>query len=192
MPRTAEETENDEEATPAAAMIEERREVEQYFWSERTVCNLASAIADMENICCLTTPALATALHEEGRAHVALLDIDERFAHLPCFCRFDLLCPTAVSSQIDVIVFDPPFFYIPLEQLKKAVLTLTNGRTNVPLLIAFLAREESQLLGAFRDFGLCRTKFSLEYANVKESKWANYALYSNIDLPGVKRLQRKR
>jgi len=172
--------------------IVERREVEQYFCSERTVYMLMSAIADMGNVGCLTTPALAQALHDEGYTDVALLDIDERFASLPGFQHFDLLKPIAHSQKFDVIVFDPPFFYIPLEQLKKAVLTLTHGRTNVPFLIAFLAREEAKLLNVFRDFGLCRTKFVLEYANVKESKWSNYALYSNVDLPGVKRIHRKR
>jgi hypothetical protein len=178
--------------TVVATEFKERHEVEQYFWSERTVCTLASALAGMQNICCLTTPALAQALHEEGSKDVTLLDIDERFASLPGFCHFDLLKPTCAASRFDVIVFDPPFFYIPAQQLKRAVIAITSGRTDVPLLMAFLVREEAELLRAFSDFRLSRTKFTLEYANVKESKWSNYALYSNIDLPGVKRLQRKK
>jgi hypothetical protein len=178
--------------TVVATEFEERHEVEQYFWSERTVCTLASALAGMQNICCLTTPALAQALHEEGGKDVTLLDIDERFASLPGFCHFDLLKPVCAASRFDVIVFDPPFFSIPAQQLKRAVLAITSGRTDVPVLMAFLVRAEAELLSVFSDFRLFKTKFALEYANVKESKWSNYALYSNIDLPGVKRLQRKK
>jgi hypothetical protein len=48
-----------------------------------------------------------------------------------------------------------------------------------------------ELLEAFGDFGIKETKFPLEYATAKANKWKNYALYSKIDLPGIKR-QKKR
>eukprot|EP01034_Spumella_vulgaris_P029174 gene29174-36176_t len=55
-------------------------------------------------------------------------------------------------------------------------------------MIGFLKREERQLLEVFRDFNLKQTNFQLEYATVKPNKWKNYALYSNVDLPGIKRI----
>uniref|UniRef100_A0A7S4J2M5 N6-adenine methyltransferase n=1 Tax=Odontella aurita TaxID=265563 RepID=A0A7S4J2M5_9STRA len=169
----------------------ERHDLEQYFWSEATVLGLQKALGYHEDVCCLTTPSLAHAWHEDGREEV-LLDLDERFDYLPRFRRFDLRSPEASENEnFRVVVVDPPFFYIPMRQIRDAVLTVTRGRTDLPLLIGFLRREEASLMDAFKDFGLRRTKFNLEYATVKPNKWANYALYSNIDLPGIKRLTEK-
>lgn len=118
-----------------------------------------------------------------------LLDIDERFNYLPKFRRFDILDPKPDPNEnFSIVVIDPPFFYIPMSQIRKAVLTVTRGRADVPLLLGFLKRGERELLATFfGDFGIRETKFPLEYATVKANKWKNYALYSNIDLPGIKR-----
>lgn len=87
-----------------------------------------------------------------------------------------------------MIVVDPPFFYVPMAQLLAAVLLTCNGDTSTKLMLGFLKREEPLLLHTFKQFNLKRTKFVLEYAHVKPNKWRNYALYSNVDLPGIKRL----
>ena len=92
-----------------------------------------------------------------------------------------------------IIIFDPPFFYIPLEILHAAVvhisnLSLRSSSSPPKLLIGFLKREEQALLSTFREFDLKPTNFELEYSHVKPNKWRNYCLYSNVDLKGVKRV----
>ena len=169
----------------------ERHDLEQYFWSTKTVSQLQHALEYQPDVCCLTTPSLAHAWYEQDR-HEVLLDIDTRFEYLPRYRYFDLRAPVkAPDENFSIIVVDPPFFYIPMQQIRDAVLTVTGGRTGVPLLIGFLRREERSLLETFTDFGITETKFPLEYATVKPNKWQNYALYSNMDLPGIKRITKR-
>ncbi len=172
--------------------FQERFDLEQYFWTENTIQRLLNALQYTDSCCCLTTPSLGVGFHNIGRDE-PVLDIDTRFDWLPKFRYFDLRYPTSQDGDEDmqVIVMDPPFFYIPLEVIRDAVLTITKGDTTVKLLIGFLKREEPALLEAFRDFQLAETNFELEYATVKPNKWKNYSLYSNIDLPGIKRLRGK-
>lgn len=172
--------------------FQERFDLEQYFWTENTIQRLLNALQYTDSCCCLTTPSLGVGFHNIGRDE-PVLDIDTRFDWLPKFRYFDLRYPTSNDGDEDmqVIVMDPPFFYIPLEVIRDAVLTITKGDTTVKLLIGFLKREEPALLEAFRDFQLTETNFELEYATVKPNKWKNYSLYSNIDLPGIKRLRGK-
>lgn len=174
----------------------ERFDLEQYFWTEETVARLVSALQFTMDCCCLTTPSLAVAFHNEGREEF-LLDIDTRFQYLPKFRYFDIRFPSENQDEDlqnqshSIIVMDPPFFYIPLEVIRDAVLHLTHGDTSVKLMIGFLKREENSLLETFQDFNLRETNFQLEYATVKPNKWKNYALYSNVDLPGIKRVKSK-
>ncbi len=100
------------------------------------------------------------------------------------------LADHSCKTNFRVVVFDPPFFYIPMEELHRAVLEVCKGDTKTWLLIGFLVREERNLLNTFKEFKLMKTKFVLEYATVKPNKWRNYALYSNVDLPGIKRIQK--
>jgi hypothetical protein len=96
----------------------------------------------------------------------------------------------AARQKFRVVVFDPPFFYIPMDELHRAVLEVCKGDTKTWLLIGFLVREERNLLNTFEEFKLMKTEFVLEYATVKPNKWRNYALYGNVDLPGIKRIQK--
>ncbi len=164
----------------------ERYDLEQYFWTKDTVNKLIEALKYMPDCCCLTTPSLGHGFYEIGREEL-VLDIDTRFDYLPKFRYFDILYPTKVDDNIRIIVMDPPFFYIPMDQIYKAVLKITNGDTNCKLMIGFLIREEKTLIQTFKKFNLKKTSFPLEYATAKPNKWKNYALYSNIDLPGIKR-----
>jgi hypothetical protein len=164
----------------------ERFDLEQYFWTENTVKRLMNALEYVSDCCCLTTPSLGVGFHEMGREEV-VLDIDTRFEFLPKFRYFDLRIPFQTEESFQVIIVDPPFFYISLDIIKEAVLTIAKGDTSVKLLIGFLKREEAALLHHFQEFNLRETNFHLEYATVKPNKWKNYSLYSNIDLPGIKR-----
>jgi hypothetical protein len=168
----------------------ERRDLEQYFWDRDTVQRLIAALQFTSELCCLATPSLAHGLHTVGR-DMALLDIDTRFAYLPRFRYWDILCPRPVDGMpFRCVVFDPPFFYIPMDKLVKAVLEVVGGDTDAKIMIGFLRREEPLLLKFFACFKLKRTGFLLGYAAVKENKWRNYALYANVDLPGIRRLKR--
>ncbi|KAI5071959.1 hypothetical protein GOP47_0014210 [Adiantum capillus-veneris] len=177
--------------------FEERHDLEQYFWSERTVKQLTEALkptawhTEHGHVCCLAAPSLAHAFYaKEGRVE-ALLDIDTRFNYLPGFRHFDLCNPLAsdqYAEDIRIVVFDPPFFYIPLPFLFQAVVVAVDGNLEAKLLVGFLRREEGAFLQAFAPFRLRRTRFVLEYATVKPNKWQNYALYANVDLPGIKRI----
>jgi len=176
----------------------ERRDLEQYFWTEKTINGILDGLKftfTAESSCCLCTPTLCDAYWVQESEAVSLLDIDTRFDYLPKFRYFDLRYPHQ-SQDLEpdqdlwrVIVFDPPFFYIPMEVLYKAVAHVCKGRVReTKILLGFLKREEKTLLEVFREFNLKRTNFPLEYSHVKPNKWRNYALYSNIDLPGIKRI----
>lgn len=173
----------------------ERRDLEQCFWTRKTVSGLLHALQFTGDCCCLAAPSLAQAFHDSGRDEV-FLDIDTRFEYLPKFRYWNLLAPEPVDAgdggPFRVVVFDPPFFYIPMEQLYAAVLEVCNGDTDTKIMIGFLRREEPVLFRTFAAFGVRPTRFELEYATVKPNKWTNYALYSNVDLPGIKRVKKKK
>src|SRR5690242_10355913 len=94
----------------------ERHDLEQYFWTQETVEKLLEALSDYEDCCCLATPSLAHAWHLQSREET-LLDIDTRFAYLPKFRYYDLRNPEDVDDQYRIVIFDPPFFYISMEDL---------------------------------------------------------------------------
>jgi len=186
--------------------FQERHDLEQYFWTKETVSGLQNAIefyiqksiendnseidsnSNIDSCCCLCTPTLGHAFWESSKI-VSVYDIDTRFDYLPGFYFFDLRWSLPKSGiQHEIVVFDPPFFYIPMNQLYDAVLRVLNDRKSAKLLIGFLKREEPLLLQTFKDFNLKKTKFKLMYSSVSPNKWTNYALYSNVDLPGIKRI----
>ena len=184
-------TETGNQRSMFAKGFKERHDLEQYFWTEDTVCRLMNAVADEVEgtVCCMSTPSLAHAFFLQNRSE-PLLDIDLRFQYLPRFRYFDLLSPKNSDEEDNrIIVFDPPFFYIPMENLFEAVRVICKNDFRTKILIGFLVREEGLLMRTFAPFNLKKTKFTLEYASVKENKWRNYALYSNIDLPGIKRIK---
>jgi hypothetical protein len=166
----------------------ERFDLEQYFWTEQTVQSLLKALEYFNDCCCLTTPSLGHGFYTNGREEV-VLDIDERFNYLPKFRYFDIRFPVPQAEDFRIIIMDPPFFYLSMEVIYNAVLTVTRGDTSVKLLIGFLKREERTLLETFKPFNLRETAFPLEYSTVKPNKWKNYCLYSNCDLPGIKRIK---
>uniref|UniRef100_A0A914Z4Z5 N6-adenine methyltransferase n=1 Tax=Panagrolaimus superbus TaxID=310955 RepID=A0A914Z4Z5_9BILA len=168
----------------------ERHDLEQYFWTESTVKRLMNSLNDFyEECCCLTTPSLAHGWHLEGREEW-LLDIDRRFEYLPKFRYFNLITPENIEEDFQIIIFDPPFFYISMEQMYKAVCKIVKDNFKTKILIGFLKREERELMRYFGIFGIKPTNFLLEYAQVKPNKWKNYCLYSNVDLPGIKRAKK--
>lgn len=171
--------------------IEENHSLEQFFWTTETVEKLAKACNYVytEETCCLTTPSLAQYWHEQGRDET-LLDIDQRFSYLPSFKYFDLRQPDLDGLEdktFRLLIIDPPFFLIPIETVAACVDEITGRDYTTKILIAFILRGEQRLRKAFEKYDLKPTKFPLQYSSIKETKWNNFVLYSNIDLPGIKR-----
>jgi len=172
--------------------LKEKRELEQFFWTSDTVKKLLTACQYITECCCFTTPSLAEGFKNVGRDE-KLLDIDERFSYLPRFERFDIKNPHLPegSGDFNVIVIDPPFFNVTIKQLFEATNIITNNNYKTNIIIAFLVRYEYPLLETFKPYGISETSASLEYAHIKPNKWRNFKLYSNIDLPGIKRIPGK-
>lgn len=180
--------------------LDENHKFEQFFWTKETVEALVKGLAFVyeEKTCCLTTPSLAHRWHELGRDEV-LLDIDTRFSYLPKFHYFDIRKPVlplqereaddAGEEGFRLLVLDPPFFIIPIEKIREAVDLITGGDLETKLIIGWLLRAEKSLRDAFRPYNLVPTTFPLQYASIKPNKWKNFRLYSNIDLPGIKRIR---
>lgn len=170
--------------------LKEDHKYEQFFWSKNVVNNIINSIGCQynEKICCLTTPSLAHQLHVNGQDEV-LLDIDKRFNYLPKFKYYDVYDPKQLNNDFRILIIDPPFFAIPIEQIRRAVDILTNYNYNTFIIIAYIKRNEKRLRLAFKDYKLFPTTFPLEYVSIKPNKWSNFVLYANIELPKMKRLK---
>jgi len=68
---------------------------------------------------------------------------------------------------------------------------ITKGNNKIKIIIAYLVRQEHALLKTFAKYGISETSTKLEYSGIKNNKWGNFALYSNVDLPGIKRIPGK-
>jgi hypothetical protein len=174
--------------------IVENRAYEQYFWSADVVRRIRDALifTDEGSCCCFTTPSLTEGFLEQGRDE-PLLDIDIRFNYLKLFQQFDIKNPHEPGGMenFKVIIIDPPFFNISIMELFHATNVITNNNFNTNIIIGFLKRYEYALLETFKPYGISETSMNLEYAHIKPNKWPNFTLYSNIDLPGIKRIPSK-
>ena len=148
-----------------------------------------------KKLCLLCAPSLATAFYEKHDINVTCLDIDTRFANLPSFRYFDILNPEPFENDFEILLIDPPFFYISLEQMATAVSMVTNSsraKGGCKLMISFMVKDEPRVKQAFKAFGLERTNLELEYATVQPNRWSNYCLWSNVDIPMIKRVKSKK
>lgn len=173
----------------------ELREIEQYFFTDKVLNDLTTALEYQDNILCLCTPAVADYFFYKRSKVVLLLDIDDRFNYLPGFKKFDMLKIDSnenLTSIIDLkeplqlIFIDPPFFKINLIDIFNCIEYLSKGNKSIKLLFAFVIREERALLNVFKDYNLKLTKFKLEYKYVDATKWSNYGLYSNFETGKIK------
>ena len=156
---------------------------EQYFFDADTLGRLSPVVERFDRPCLLCAPMLGRHLHQQG-VRAAVLDIDDRFADLPGYRRWDLYRPEAVEDDFDLILCDPPFFNVSLSQLFKAIRLLAKFDLTKPVAIGYLARRESALLGTFAPFGLTPSAFKLNYQTVQDQTGRNdIRLYTNFDLP---------
>ena len=163
--------------------MEEIHQREQYFFDKPTLDALAGFVARFERPCILCAPMLGRRLGESGHT-VRVLDIDERFADLPGFVRWDIYRPKHLAEDFDLLLCDPPFFNVSLSQLFDAVRLLCHFDLTRRVMISYLTRRESALLGTFAPFGLRPSGLFPTYETVQRCKKNDIQFYANFDLPG--------
>ena len=116
-----------------------------------------------------------------------LLDRDERFGFLSGYRSFEFEHPAPVSSEYkyDVVLCDPPFANLPLDELRVALERLADDDESraAPLYIAYNARREAALLETFP--GLERKSAALGYESVKSTTQQQIILYGSIGAAGL-------
>jgi hypothetical protein len=167
--------------------MEERHEREQYFFTRETRAALVEFASAYERPCCLCAPSLGRAIAEAGR-DVAVLDVDERFADLPGFRRFDLHRPAWLGEEFDLILCDPPFFTVSLSRLFAAIRTLARNDFRQPLLLTYLDRRRHNVVGTFAKFGLEPVDAFPDYVTVKACAKNDIRFFGNLGDAGHARL----
>ena len=157
----------------------ELHENEQYFFAEPTLAHLATFLARFAAPCCLCAPLVGRRLAEQGVA-VTILDIDERFAIVPGFRRYNLYRPEWLDQEFDIIVCDPPFFNVSLSQLFAAIRLISHNHFEQPLLITYLQRRSAAILGAFAPFGLQPTGYLPSYQTVQAIERNTIEFFGNL------------
>jgi hypothetical protein len=157
----------------------EKHENEQYFFEPGTLNHLADFVQQFENPCCLCAPMLGTALEARG-VKVRVLDIDERFATLAGFLRYNIYKPQWLDEEFGLILCDPPFFNISLAQLFKTIRLLSHNQYTQPILVSYLTRRSANLMGTFSNFGLNPTGYMPDYRTVQKLERNEIEFYGNL------------
>ena len=172
------------EPATLAGVVEDHR-LEQFYWDEPTRARLLARLGEYRAPLLVGTPSLAVEAENAGLAYT-LLDVDERFAFLPGFRRYDLFDDAETPEfDCDAIFCDPPFANFELDQLKAALTSLAGGaslagklrwRGEPALFIAYNAKREEALLQTFPSL---RKVEQLGYLSVKPKTQANLWLYAS-------------
>ena len=95
---------------PFELTMYEHHENEQYFFDKPTLAHLADFVSGYDNPCCVCAPLLGQELVRR-EVRVRILDIDERFAHLSGFRRYDIYRPewlgeefVALAARVDPLI----------------------------------------------------------------------------------------
>jgi hypothetical protein len=161
--------------------MEENHQREQYWFDEPTLARLGQLIWQYDHAIALCCPRLGEYMAEERKVRPpTVLDIDERFEGAPWFKTWDIHHPEPLSYKPKLIVFDPPFKTIKLDRLFAALRVLTHGDFTVPLVIAWLKRNEGALLGTLSAYGLQSTGLKPGYVSCSPDA----EFYANFDLRG--------
>ena len=157
----------------------ERHENEQYFFNEKTLAHLTKFVSGFEAPCCLCCPLLGKQLAEQKVA-VTILDVDDRFADLSGFRRFDIFRPEWLGDEFDLIICDPPFFNVSLSQLFAAIRLLARHDFSQPLLVSYLQRRASAIVGTFAPFNLRATGYCPSYQTVRDIEKNRIEFFGNL------------
>lgn len=152
---------------------------EQYFFSRPTIEHLADFVAQYNYPCCLCAPLIGQELERRG-IKACTLDIDSRFAQLRGYKYYDLARPEWLGETFGIIVCDPPFFNISLDRLFRAIRILSRYDYTQPLLICYLARRASNVVGTFCRFNLERINYKVEYQTIQSTDRNEVFLYGNL------------
>jgi hypothetical protein len=166
----------------------ELHENEQYFFDAATRDHLAEFVRDFDNPCCLCAPLLGQALVERG-VSATILDTDDRFNSVAGFQHYDLYRPAPLQQNFGLIVCDPPFFKVSLSQLFQAVRLISQFDYMQPLLICYLRRRASNIMGTFSRFNLTPTGYFPGYQTVQSSERNEIEFFSNLDEVAIRRLR---
>ncbi len=146
----------------------ERHEFEQYFFAEPTLDEMCGMVDRFARPVILCAPRLGEAMERRGRI-VTTLDIDERFARLRRFVKWNIRRPTPLGFKPDLIVCDPPFFGVSLSELFGAVRLLAGFDLATPVAISYLSRRATAITGTFRPFALEATAYRPAYVSVENA-----------------------
>jgi hypothetical protein len=159
--------------------MHEKPEIEQFFFDEPTLSQLAAFASTFDYPCCLCTPSLGQELEQRG-VRVRTLDIDGRFSHLRGFQPYDLGSPRSLGERYGIIICDPPFLTVTLSQLLRVVEELSDGNYSQPLLINYLASRAPAITSTFAAFRLRPTGFNPGYARISNAGRNRMELYGNL------------
>jgi hypothetical protein len=159
--------------------MRERQEIEQYFFDDATLDDLAKVASRFDNPCCLCTPSLGEELEKRG-VRVTTLDLDERFSHLRGFRTFDLARPEPLGDRFGIIICDPPFLTISLSQLFSAIEVLSQGDDSQPLLLNNLSSRAQQIIRSFAPFGLQPTGYHPGYRTIQNVGRNRMELFGSV------------
>lgn len=132
-------------------MHKENHAREQYWWDRPTMEHLTPIVKGAERPLLVCCPMFGQHLHEQG-IDVPCLDIDERFSDLPGFQKWDIYKAPLIDYNPDLIIIDPPFTKVRLDQLFHALRNL--GGFGSRILMAHLAWRCSDIYGSLGAFGL--------------------------------------
>jgi hypothetical protein len=157
----------------------ELHENEQYFFDKPTLTHLADFVSVYSNPCCLCCPLLGKELVERG-VSVRILDIDDRFANLDGFRRYDIYRPEWLGEEFGLIVCDPPFYNASLSQLFTAIRMLSRNIYEQPLLLSYLSRRSAAVMGTFARFNLQPTGYHPGYQTVQRAERNEIEFFGNL------------
>jgi hypothetical protein len=164
------------------SLPQEQHRNEQYFFDEATRDWLKVLLHHYTFPCLIGVPTVARVLVRYTTGTV-LLDIDERFADVPGFKKWNLYRPEPVGD-FDVLVCDPPFKTVTFSQLFNALRVLANGDFSQPIMITGLASREADLLATFHPFKLRPTGIQARYVSVQDQDGRNKIMfYANFRVP---------
>ena len=157
--------------------IKEKHDLEQYFFDKKTAQKLfdlfvRESLFENKKCCFLCCPVLAKIAKEyELEENTALFDIDERFDHFKNYKKFDLLLEKMEKEleKFDIIVCDPPFFSVKIDQLGKAIASLL--KNDGKAYAVFLKRRGKEFYRSMKRYGfeIEKLNFKLDYETIKNS-----------------------
>jgi hypothetical protein len=160
--------------------MHENHQREQYFWAPPTLQAVGDLVLRFRDPVLLCCPMVGLHLWERGH-RVLTLDIDERFALLPGFVRWDLYRPAPLPGDLvpGLVVIDPPFQIVRLDQLFLALRALARGADRVPLLVAWPPERGDALMATLAAWDLRPTGIRPRYVSVPDELGIEF--FANLD-----------